>query len=53
VHVPKFGSPQYSDAFVDWLLAEDERDPEFFAKAKTVYLATRRRRQPVRPSRAR
>jgi hypothetical protein len=44
VHVPKFGSPQYSDAFVDWLIAEDDRDPEFFAKAKAVYLATRRRR---------
>jgi hypothetical protein len=44
VHVPKFGSPQYSDAFVDWLVAEDERDPEFFAKAKAIYLATRRRR---------
>ena len=45
VHVPKFGSPQYSDAFVDWLVAEDERDPEFFATAKTTYLATRSRRR--------
>jgi hypothetical protein len=45
VHVPKFGSPQYSDAFVDWLVAEDERDPEFFSRAKTAYLATRRRRR--------
>ncbi|MBA3735055.1 MAG: hypothetical protein H0W90_07650 [Actinobacteria bacterium] len=45
VHVPKFGSPQYSDAFVDWLVAEDERDPEFFARAKTKYLATRPRRR--------
>jgi hypothetical protein len=44
VHVPKFGSPQYSDAFVDWLVEQDERDPEFFTKAKTGYLATRRRR---------
>ncbi|MDX6401038.1 MAG: hypothetical protein QOF27_1644 [Gaiellaceae bacterium] len=44
VHVPKFGSPQYSDAFVDWLVAEDERDSEFFARAKAAYLATRRRR---------
>jgi hypothetical protein len=44
VHVPKFGSPQYSDAFVDWLVGEYERDPEFFSKAKTNYLATRKRR---------
>jgi hypothetical protein len=43
--VPKFGSPQYSDAFVDWLVAEDERDPEFFASAKATYLATRSRRR--------
>jgi hypothetical protein len=45
VHVPKFGSPQYSDAFVDWLLSEHERDPEFFPRAKTKYLATRPRRR--------
>jgi hypothetical protein len=45
VHVPKFGSPQYSDAFVDWLAAEYQRDPEFFANAKARYLATRPRRR--------
>ena len=45
VHVPKFGSPQYSDAFVDWLVAERDRDPRFFAKAKESYLATRPRRR--------
>jgi hypothetical protein len=45
VHVPKFGSPQYSDAFVDWLVGESERDPEFFSRAKTKYLATRPRRR--------
>ena len=45
VHVPKFGSPQYSDAFVDWLVAEQERDPGFFPRAKAAYLATRRRRR--------
>lgn len=45
VHVPKFGSPQYSDAFVDWLVGEHERDPEFFARAKTKYLASRPRRR--------
>jgi hypothetical protein len=45
VHVPKFGSPQYSDAFVDWLVGEQQHDPQFFAKAKSAYLATRRRRR--------
>jgi hypothetical protein len=45
VHVPKFGSPQYSDAFVDWLVTSHERDPGFFPRAKAAYLATRRRRR--------
>ncbi len=45
VHVPKFGSPQYSDAFVDWLVGEHEREPDFFARAKAKYLATRPRRR--------
>lgn len=44
VHVPKFGSPQYSDAFVDWLVEEQRRDARFFEQAKKSYLATRRRR---------
>jgi hypothetical protein len=44
VHVPKFGSPQYSDAFVDWIVSE-ARDPEFFSRAKETYLATRPRRR--------
>jgi hypothetical protein len=44
VHVPKFGSPQYSDAFVDWLVGEQQRDSTFFESAKQKYLATRRRR---------
>jgi hypothetical protein len=43
VHVPKFGSPQYSDAFVDWIVGEHDRDPRFFARAKVKYLATRPR----------
>jgi hypothetical protein len=33
-HKPKFGSPQYSDAFVSWLVTEYQRDDQFFAKAK-------------------
>ncbi len=44
VHVPKFGSPQYSDAFVEWLVSERERDARFFERAKASYLATRKRR---------
>jgi hypothetical protein len=44
VHVPKFGSPQYSDAFVEWLVGEQQRDPRFFEAAKASYLATRKRR---------
>ena len=35
-HRPKFGSPQYSEAFVTWLLAQHERDPQFFEKAKAT-----------------
>jgi hypothetical protein len=45
VHVPKFGSPQYSDAFVDWIVGEHDRDPGFFTRAKAKYLATRPRRR--------
>lgn len=35
-HKPKFGSPQYSDALVSWLITEYQRDPLFFEKAKDV-----------------
>jgi hypothetical protein len=45
VHVPKFGSPQYSDAFVDWLVGEHQRDQAFFEQAKRTYLATRKPRR--------
>jgi hypothetical protein len=33
-HRPKFGSPQYSDALVSWLMTEYQRDPQFFDNAK-------------------
>jgi hypothetical protein len=49
VHVPKFGSPQYSDAFVDWLVGEQQRDSQFFAQAKAHYLASRPRRKAASP----
>jgi hypothetical protein len=45
VHVPKFGSPQYSDAFVDWLVEQDAKDPQFFEQAKARYVALRRRKK--------
>jgi hypothetical protein len=35
-HRPKFGSPQYSESYVRWLLAQVERDPQFFEKAKAA-----------------
>lgn len=31
---PKFSSPQYSDAFVDWLVEQYEQDSAFFDRAK-------------------
>lgn len=34
---PKFGSPQYSQAFVDWLVRSYEQDPSFFDKAREKY----------------
>ena len=40
-HKPRFGSPQYSDAFVDWLVASYTKDHSFFEAAKQEY----RRRQ--------
>jgi hypothetical protein len=33
----KFSSPQYSNAFVDWLVEQYEKDPIFFDKAKQKY----------------
>ena len=44
-HTPKFGTTQYSEAFVDWLLEQYETDPDFFADAKARYTATIRRRR--------
>jgi hypothetical protein len=36
-HRPKFGSPQYSDAFLTWLLDEYTADPRFFDDVKAKY----------------
>jgi hypothetical protein len=40
-HRPKFGSPQYSDALVSWLITEYQRDPQFFENAKDAIRALR------------
>jgi hypothetical protein len=40
-HQPKFGSPQYSEAFVEWVLDEYEADPQFFEHAKALDRAQR------------
>ena len=42
-HRMKFGSIQYSEAFVDWLVEQQRADPAFFQDAKARYSATRRR----------
>jgi len=34
VHFPRFSSPQYSDAFVNWMVDKFESDPEFFTKSR-------------------
>jgi hypothetical protein len=40
-HKPRFSSPQYSDAFVTWLVESYRDDPTFFERARTAYRATR------------
>lgn len=38
-HHPKFGRPQYSEAFVTWLVENHKKDPNFFVKARETYYA--------------
>jgi hypothetical protein len=45
-HKPKFGSPQYSDAFVDWLTAQYQEDRRFFEKARERTQSARTSREP-------
>jgi hypothetical protein len=40
-HKPRFSSPQYSDAFVAWLVDRHRADPAFFEQARAAYRATR------------
>lgn len=37
VHRPRFGTNQYSQAFVDWLVERIERDAEFIERARAEY----------------
>jgi Schlafen, AlbA_2 len=37
VHLPRFGWYQYSEAFVEWLVEQYNRDHEFFDKARDRY----------------
>jgi hypothetical protein len=36
-HQPKYGSQQYSDAFVDWIVEQYESNPDFFEEARHIY----------------
>ena len=40
---PRFGSPQYSIEFVDWIVDQYEREPQFFQRARERVLATPKR----------
>ena len=44
-HRMKYGSLQYSEAFVEWLLERHRADPSFFEEAKARYSALRKRRR--------
>jgi hypothetical protein len=37
VHKSRFGAPQYSPAFANWLLEQYSRDPRFFQKSREEY----------------
>lgn len=42
-HVPKVGSPQYSDAFAKWIVEEHKKSSDFFIEARqTCYARTQR-----------
>ena len=36
-HTPKFGSPQYSNQFAEWLVERHKENNDFFAKAREKY----------------
>jgi len=41
-HCPKYASPQYSDAFVAWLVEKHQADNGFFSKARDEYYESHR-----------
>jgi hypothetical protein len=43
VHRPRFGTNQYSQAFVDWLVERIDRDPGFIGRARARFSEERRR----------
>ncbi len=34
---PNFGSPQYSDMFIEWICDRLSKDPDFAGKARATY----------------
>lgn len=38
-HKPKFGTPQYSDAFAEWIVEEHKKDSDLFKKARKKHYA--------------
>lgn len=42
-HEPKFASPQYSDAFAEWIVDQHKRDNDFFQKVRAQFNAARKR----------
>ena len=43
MHKMRFGSPQYSDAFVDWIVEQYASEPSFFQQARYRYSEQLRR----------
>jgi hypothetical protein len=41
-HKPVFGTRQYSQKFIDWLVEKAEKDPQFFAKVRDEYIRSRK-----------
>jgi hypothetical protein len=38
-HTPKFGSPQYSDAFAQWIVEQHKQNNNFFQEARQKHYA--------------
>jgi hypothetical protein len=42
-HKPVFGTRQYSAKFIEWLVDQVKKDPEFFSRARQEYIQSRKR----------